>query len=249
MRLSSFFGRSSDVGPVVQSVMHVDARDLTFTETPDGMRLAQAGSGGDDLRRQRPGRRSAENRRYAVRLTAERHAQALQTRSFVYNLRMPVKRPGPSAARRAARCRHGSDRLGQPVHRRAGSRQATADALEPLHPGNRRRRNYRRFGGGRQSGCDARRTQVPPRHTDRYICYAYNVARNSAGKPQVESAIRLLRDGVEVFRSATAAGAGVDGSHELAVGGTLQLGPAMTPGSYLLEISVTDGGARRNPSA
>ena len=73
--------------------MHVDARDLAFTEAPDGMRLAQlevmAMTFGDN------GQVADQHTcRYAVRLTAERHAQAVQT-GFVYNLRMPVKRPGP----------------------------------------------------------------------------------------------------------------------------------------------------------
>ena len=93
LRLSSFLGRSADLGPVVQSVMHVDARDLAFTEAADGLRLAQlevmAMTFGDNGQ-------VAEHysRGYTVRLTAERYAQALQT-GFVYNLRMPVKRRGP----------------------------------------------------------------------------------------------------------------------------------------------------------
>ena len=70
------------------------------------------------------------------------------------------------------------------------------------------------------------------------------VARSSDGKPQVVSEARLLRDGVEVFRSGPQpAGVSTDSS-ELPVGGTLQLGPALTPGSYLLELSVTDWGVK-----
>ena len=71
MRLSSFFGRSADLGPVVQSVMHVDARDLAFTEAPDGIRLAQlevmAMTFGDNGQVA-----DQHSRRYTVRLTAER---------------------------------------------------------------------------------------------------------------------------------------------------------------------------------
>ena len=61
----------------------------------------------------------------------------------------------------------------------------------------------------------------------------------------MESAIRLLRDGVEVFRSGPQPVHASTDPAELAVGGTLQLGPAITPGSYLLEISVTDRGAKK----
>ena len=45
-----------------------------------------------------------------MRLTAERYGQALQT-GFVYNLRMPVKRPGPYELRIALRD-VGADRIG-----------------------------------------------------------------------------------------------------------------------------------------
>jgi hypothetical protein len=49
---------------------------------------------------------------------------------------------------------------------------------------------------------------------------------------------------MEVFRSGPQpSGVSLD-PNELAVGGTLQLGPALTPGNYLLELSVTDRGAK-----
>ena len=244
MRLSSFFGRSPDVGPVVQSVMHVDARDLAFTETPDGMRLAQlevvAMTFGDN------GQVADQHtRRYAVRLTAERHAQAVQT-GFVYNMRMPVKRPGPYQLRVALRD-VGADRIGSASQfidvPDLGKRQLTLSSLF-----------IQGFGAGGTS--DGSVEVVDPNATlavrrfhrgalTNYVCYAYNVVRSSGGKPQVESAIRLLRDGVEVFRSGPQPVHASTDPAELAVGGTLQLGPAMTPGSYLLEISVTDRGAKK----
>ncbi|MFM9709646.1 hypothetical protein, partial [Streptomyces galilaeus] len=78
LRLSSFFGQAADVGPVVQSVMHVDPRDLAFTEAPDGSRVAQLeilamtfGDNGDVADQQ--------SRKYTVRLAADRYARALES--------------------------------------------------------------------------------------------------------------------------------------------------------------------------
>ncbi len=243
MRLSSFFGRSADLGPVVQSVMHVDARDLAFTEAPDGMRLAQlevmAMTFGDNGQVA-----DQHNRRYTVRLTAERHALALQT-GFVYNLRMPVKRPGPYQLRVALRD-VGADRIGSASQfidvPDLGKRQLTLSSLF-----------IQGFGaGGTTDGAvevlDPDATVAVRRFRRNalttYVCYAYNVARDSSGKSRVESETRLLRDGVEVFRSGPQPAQASTDPSELPVGGTLQLGPAITPGSYLLELTVTDRGAK-----
>jgi hypothetical protein len=77
-----------------------------------------------------------------------------------------------------------------------------------------------------------------------YVCYGYNVARDSFGKSRVESQTWLLRDGVEVFRSGPQPAQASTAPNELPVGGTLQLAPAITPDSYLLELTVTDREAR-----
>jgi hypothetical protein len=243
MRLSSFFGRSSDLGPIVQSVMHVDARDLAFTTAPDGMRLAQlevmAMTFGDNGQVA-----DQHSRRYTVRLTAERHAQALKT-GFVYNLRMPVKQPGPYQLRVALRD-VGADRIGSASQfidvPDLSRRQLTLSSL---------------FIQGAEAGgtSDGSVEVIDPDATlavrrfrrgavTNYFCYAYNVARSSTGKPQVESEMRLLRDGVEVFRSGPQPPALSLDPNDLPVGGTLQLSPALTAGSYLLELSVTDRGAK-----
>ena len=243
MRLSSFFGRSADLGPVVQSVMHVDARDLAFTEAPDGMRLAQlevmAMTFGDNGQVA-----DQHSRRYTVRLTAERHAQALQT-GFVYNLRMPVKRPGPYQLRVALRD-VGADRIGSASQfidvPDLGKRQLTLSSLFMQGLG----------AGGTTDGAvevlDPDATVAVRRFRrsalTTYVCYAYNVARDSSGKSRVESETRLLRDGVEVFRSGPQPAQASTDPNELPVGGTLQLAPAITPGSYLLELTVTDRGAK-----
>ena len=245
MRLSSFFGRSADVGPVVQSVMHVDARDLAFTEGAGRHAARSARSAGDDVRRQRPGRRSAQPPLHGAPDGRASRAGA-RDRLRLQHAHAGKAARALSAARRAARRWRGSHRLGQPVHRRArsGKRQLTLSSLFIQGLG----------AGGTTDGAvevtDPDATLAVRRFRrsalTAYVCYAYNVVRDSSGKPRVESALRLLRDGVEVFRSGPQPAHASTDPSELPVGGTLRLGPAITPGSYLLELTVTDRGAK-NP--
>ena len=248
LRLSSFFGRSRDAGSVVQSMMHVDPHDLTFTEGADGTRVAQLevlamtfgenGTVADQLRR-----------RYTVRFTPDRFAIALQ-HGFVYNLRLPVKRPGPYQLRIALRDA-GADRIGSAnqfvdvpdLNRHQltlsglfiqglGAGGTSDGAVEAGDPNSTIA--VRRFRRGIQAA---------------YTCYAYNVAGDSSGKPQVEFELRLFRDGVEVLRSGAQPAAASPDPSEVAIAGLLPIGPSMTPGNYVLEITVTDRLAKKNRRA
>src|SRR5262249_13593869 len=72
LSLSSVFGQIEKVGPVMQSYMHVDARDLQFSDEPDGTRSAQVellavtfGDNGEVA--------DQKGQRYTVRLSPERY--------------------------------------------------------------------------------------------------------------------------------------------------------------------------------
>lgn len=70
-----------------------------------------------------------------------------------------------------------------------------------------------------------------------------------SGRPQIESEIRLFRDGAEVFRSAPRPVDAAPQATELLAGGVLKFGPETPPGSYLLQITVTDRLAKRDGRA
>jgi hypothetical protein len=237
MRLSSFFGRSADLGPVVQSVVHVDARDLAFTDAPDGIRLASVESHGDDVRRQRPGRRTGQ--------------PPLHGAPDGRAVRAPGKRPGPYHLRVALRD-VGADRIGpasQFIHlpdlgkgqltlstlfmQGRGAGGTTDGAMKVVDPATVAVRRFRR------------RSALTS-----YVCYGYNVARDSFGKSRVESQTWLLRDGVEVFRSGPQPAQASTAPNELPVGGTLQLSrpTAISWSSRSPTAKQGPRGAQRGPS-
>jgi hypothetical protein len=72
-----------------------------------------------------------------------------------------------------------------------------------------------------------------------YVCSVYN-ARRDGGTPQLETEVRLYREGVEVSRSTQRGTLPVPGTMDPLVGGVLQLGDNTPPGSYVLELTVTD---------
>src|SRR2546421_7679343 len=61
-------------------------------------------------------------------------------------------------------------------------------------------------------------------------------------QPQIQTQIRLLREGQEVFRGRVNAfdPAGQPDMKQLMAGGRLQIGTAMLPGQYILQVTVTD---------
>jgi hypothetical protein len=75
-----------------------------------------------------------------------------------------------------------------------------------------------------------------------YRYQIYNAQADASGRPQVQTQMRLFRDGQQVFGGRVLP---LDTSSQkdlkrLAAAGRLRLGPELTPGSYLLQVTVTD---------
>jgi len=71
----------------------------------------------------------------------------------------------------------------------------------------------------------------------------YNANSGSPqGGPQVETQMRLLRDGQQVFTGRTLKfdATGQTNLKRLSVAGRLRLGPELAPGNYVLQVTVTD---------
>lgn len=249
LRLSSFFTHEK-IGSVVQSVLHVDARDLTFVEQPDGTRSAEVetlvvtfGENGQLA--------DQASDRYTLRLARDAYVRALD-RGLVFRAQVLLRRPGPYQVRIALRDL-ASERIGSASQfidvpdiskgRLTLSGLFIQSVRQPAHSA----------AGGAYQEEDPKATVAlrtfRQATSPTYGCEVYNARRGRDGQPQLESEIRLYRDGAEVFRTPAAPVASIATTEaSLIATGVLQLG-SFTPGSYVLEILVTDRLARKGPVA
>ncbi len=92
VRLNSLFGVQKDQTGYVRSLLHVSAKDISFTDTADGKKVATfevlaVGFGDNGVAVDQVAKS------YTMTLSKERYEQFLE-RGFVYDLAFPVKKPG-----------------------------------------------------------------------------------------------------------------------------------------------------------
>jgi hypothetical protein len=255
LRLTSLYAQSEKFGPVVQSYMHVDARDLQFSEGADGTRSAEievlAITFGDigEIADQK-------GQRHAIRLSPERYAKALQ-QGFVYSLRVPIKRPGPYQLRIALRDMN-SDRLGSATQFiEVPDVKKGRLTLSSVNVGSAAYEKPAVAGDTAEGGVeDVEPLASVALRTFRqgtavsYGCYVYNAPVRSSPRAQLEYVVRLYRDGTEVFRTGPHdVGTLTRNAQQPFAGGVLKLGQDMTPGAYVLEVEVIDRLARKHSRA
>ena len=244
VRVTPVFTSLPDVGPVLRSLLHIDARKLSFKEEPDGWRSAQLvlrgllfGDNGQIV--------DEHQRAFTVRLRGATF-ERVQSQGFDYIFNMPAKKPGSYQFRIAildtASSRVGS--AGQYVNvpdlkkkrlalsgivlnevpgGTSGLASAAADASEgPLKAASSGARHY---------------------HVNSSVNYDYLVF-NAGGDPAgggLTTLVRLFRDGKVVFEheSPVEIMQQLDPWRVLA-GGRLRLGTNLLPGDYVMQLTVTD---------
>ncbi|HLM58413.1 MAG TPA: VWA domain-containing protein [Pyrinomonadaceae bacterium] len=237
--LTSLFGTEpGGASPYVRSLLHVDARTLTFKEAA-GARATEldvilVAFGGDG--------RVVEQASYpqAVRAADEQEYQRLLRDGLTYIFNLPVKSAGAYQVRAAVRD-SSSERVGaaaQFVEVPDLSKQRlvlsgvvvsgvnpAAGAAPESDP---------------QAGPAVRRLRQGTMLDYRYNIY--NAKLGADGKPQLQTQMRLFRDGQPVFTGKLLP---LDASKQadakrLAAAGRLRIGPELVPGQYTLQVTVTD---------
>lgn len=243
VRMASIFGNDQSRGSYMRSVIYVNANDLKFMEEADGARKALldlaaftfdgGGKAIDQIEESRE-----------VRVTAEGYRDILR-KGLTYAIDVPIKQPGAYQFRVAVRDsgsqKTGSasqfifvpdiskGRLGLSGISIAGveaGAQANAPALAE---------NETQFGPA------ARRLRQGMFLDYGYIIYNAQVDK-ATGKPQATTQVRLYRDGKLIFTGRVTP---VDISQQkdlrrIMMGGRIQTGSQMTPGDYILHVTVTD---------
>jgi VWFA-related protein len=248
VRVTALFGNAPPAGSFVRTLLHVDARSLTFTDAADGWHKAVIDVGGIVFGDN--GQVVVERRRtHTLSLRGQTYEHALND-GVEFALDLPLKKAGAYqvrvAVRDAATSRVGS--AGQfvevPALERhelalssivAGGSSGDADAASLSS-------NAPRAGAGDALASPGLR-QLRQGMTLSYAYVVFNARLDDQTKqPRLLARTRLFRDGAEVFSSADApiaVGANADRAR-LVAGGSLRLGTNLSPGGYVLQVVVTD---------
>src|SRR5689334_13279975 len=246
LQLTSLFANDPTAGSIVRSLLYIDPSDLTFTEeagfhrtTIDVMAIT-FGDNGVPIEQ--------IGRTYQIKLTEDDYKRIMRW-GLVYNLTVPVKKPGAYQLRVSLRD-SASERVGSASQfidapdikkkRLALSGlvvrgEANAKVSAPNASATE----------GREAG-DAE-TSAAVRHFKAgnvldYALFVYNAKLDTTSHPQLMVQMKLFRDGTEVFtgkESKLNPGTQTD-MQRLMAGGAIQLGTDMTPGDYVIQIMVTD---------
>ncbi len=245
VRLTTLFAQSPAAGSFVDAMLYIDAKDLTFTDQPDGWHKAvidvEAVTFGDDGQPV-----DSSGKTYTLQFKDDAYQNALKN-GLLYTIQHPVKKPGAYQLRIALRDAD-SEHVGSANEFieipdvSKGKLLLSSLVLRPYkippdaaHPQAAEQPN------GQTSGSPAMRVFTPGED----ILYGYQILNaqvDSNQKPQIESFSRVFRDGQEIFTGKPQA---MDNSvqtdlKKLVGGGVLKLGDKMQPGDYVLQVVVTD---------
>ena len=255
VQLTSFFANDPTAGSYMRSVLHINASDLTFTDTPDKLHqcvmdvLAMTFGDNGAVVDQPIGRT------YTIELPDQTYQRVLR-QGLNYSLTVPMKKPGAYQLRVSLRDTS-TERIGSASqfidvpdlkknHLALSGivlRGRTANSAQPANAA----------ANANQEGVDQGDIEASPvvRHFKRgmlmdYAFMIYNAHTDKAtNQPRLTTQVKMFRGNQLIF-------AGKENPYNpqnatdlkrLIAGGEIQLGTDLTPGEYSLQIIVNDLGA------
>ena len=244
LRLTSLFANAPGAGSFMRSLLLIDPRNLSFKQQPDGQYQAVM-----DILAVTVGEKweviDQLNRVETIRVRPEAY-ERFQREGMVYDLNVPVKKPGAYQLRVAVR---------DAATERVGS--ASQYVVVPDLSNNRLELSGIVVSGSYPQGRGTPDAEIDPgvRRLKRggvldygYVVYNARLDRGTR-RPQLTVQAVLLRDGKQIFATTPQPfdpGQQTDMTR-LPVAGRLQLGTDMAPGEYVLQVVVSDtlGGSPR----
>ncbi|HZM85398.1 MAG TPA: VWA domain-containing protein, partial [Blastocatellia bacterium] len=257
LKLTSLFGHEPTAGSFMRSIMHIDARDIQFSDEEDGVRKATIevvaftfGSNGEIVDR--------EARGYNLSVSAGGF-QKLLDQGFTYALNVPIKKPGGYQLRvavrdpRAERVGSASQFIDVPD---IGKNRLTLSGLvvSGYDPATAKKATAPGSGEPTAGSTEGVVEAIDPASTPAvralkrgtfldYGFLIYNAQLDPTTKrPQLETQLILLKDGKPVFEGKLiplTVGEEPDWKH-IPASGRLRLGDDLAPGEYVLQIIVGD---------
>jgi VWFA-related protein len=252
LRLNALFGNDTKDGPYVRSLLHIDGKGLKFTDEKDGTKKAVfdvwAASFGDN------GQPVDQiGKTYTLIVKPETYKKMVDE-GFVYHFTFPVKKPGAYQYRVAIR-----DTLGEKIGSasqfievpdlKKNRLTASSLVLESLTLAEWQRLADPNGGVVRTDAMtDTAIRRVKLNTVLRYGYEIYNARLDGAKRPNIQTKIRVFRDGKLVLdgQQLSLDLQGQTDMQRLRASGALSLGGKMLPGDYILQIIVTDNLAPQN---
>jgi VWFA-related protein len=236
VRLTALFTHSDKDGPYLKTMLHFDARDLTFTERPDGSRTAQIDVGMVTID-QDGVTRDAVDKTWDIKVEKDSFENVLK-QGLVYSVPLPIKKPGPYQLRVALRDAK-STKLGSAmqfieVPDVKSGRMALSGII---------------LSSDSSSSEDLRGTPAVrvfrPGETFSYAYEILNARKKPQDNPKLEMQTRIFRENEVVYTSMPALlnTESDKGATRLAVGGKTQL-TRIPPGEYVMQVTVSEAGSR-----
>ncbi len=269
LQLTSLFANDATAGSFMRSMLHIDARDLTFTNEPDGFHkvvfdvLAMTfGDNGVPV--------DQSGRTYTIKLTDPTYKRALLS-GLVYYVTVPIKKPGAYQLRISLRDTN-TERIGSASQfvevpdlkknrlaisglavsaRRPGERTSGTGAKpSPTPEGGTTPATNTNTTNQNQEGVDEGNPEASPavRHFSRGMLLDYGVVIYNAhvdkatNKTQLIGQVKLFRDGQPVFTGKENLLSYVRDADpkRLVTVNSIQLGTDLLPGEYVLQVVVKD---------
>jgi len=246
LKLNALFGNDPASGPYVRSLLHVDGKDLKFTDEADGNKkvvfdvwAASFGDNGQPV--------DQIGKTYSLVVKPETYKRIV-SEGFVYHFTFPVKKPGAYQYRVAIRDAL-SSRLGSASQfievPNLKKNRVTISSLVLENLSLAQWQKISDPNGGfvpTDSMTDTAVRRVKLNTVLRYGFEVYNARLDAAKQPDIQTRIRVFRDGKLVLDGVPQRldATGQKEMQRLRGGGALSLGGKMLPGDYILQVIITD---------
>jgi len=247
--LTSLFANDAQAGSYMRSLLHVDANALTFTDDPDDWHQAQFdvvavtfGENGNIV--------DEVSRVDRLRVRGEAYRRVLKA-GFVYTVTVPIKKPGAYQLRVALRDQ-ASERVGSSSQfvevpdikkHRLELSGILLSAAPPATTSPEPHATVPNDPGDFDPASSAALRQFHRGETMRYSFVIYNPHLDqAAGQPQLETQVRIFRDGQPVFTGRVQRFSlnNPPDINRLAAASSIKLGADMSPGEYVFQVIVRD---------
>ncbi|MEW6730170.1 MAG: VWA domain-containing protein [Acidobacteriota bacterium] len=248
LRLTALFSYDRQEGPLLRSLIHIDASDLSFTDEADDWHKANF-----DIIAVAYGENGAVveqiSRNHTLRVRGETYQRVLKD-GFVYILNFPAKKPGAyqlrAALRDATNARIGS--ASQFV--RVPEIKSEQIKLSGIFLSGKAQIQIEPVTNQTQFGNEVANSQLLMSAVRKfrrgmalqYSYHIYNPQLDRAGKPQLKTQVKLFHDGQEIFAGQQTAFdvMGQKEMQKLIANGRLYLGTELNKGEYIMQITVID---------